>query len=100
MANSYDRGHLVRCDVQFKNAAGTFTDPTAILFKFRTPANLATTYTYGTDSQLVKDSTGKYHVDLSMTQEGDWYYRFEGTGALQAASEKNFKVRDSVFYTS
>jgi hypothetical protein len=90
-------GNLVRCTTTFRNTANAVADPTAITFKFKTPAGAITTYTYGVDQQLVKDSTGVYHVDLTANAVGTWNYRFAGTGTVVAATEGDFAVPASQF---
>ena len=95
--NTYDVGGLIRCSAIFTNIAGAAVDPAVVKFKFRTPAGTITTYTYGTDAALVKDSTGNYHVDVNATGEGMWFYRFESTGTGQAAEEHNFFIANSEF---
>jgi hypothetical protein len=83
---SYYVGDLVRISATWTNAAGSVTDPTAVLAKYRDPAGTVTTYTYGTDTELVKDSTGIYHVDIDADSAGKWLYRFYSTGPGQASS--------------
>jgi len=95
--NSYDIGVLVRCSAVFTDTTGAAIDPSAVKFKFKTPAGAITMYTYGTNVQLVKDGVGHYHVDISVTTNGDWLYRYESTGSGQAAEESTFFVRDSAF---
>lgn len=93
----YQKGDLVRCSGNFKNSAGSDIDPTTVSFKFTTPGGVATTYLYGTDAQVVKDSVGNYHVDLSVNQRGDWHYRWESTGTGQAAEDHQFTVAPSAY---
>jgi hypothetical protein len=96
--NQYDKGQLVRCYGTFSDEAGTTaTDPTTITFKFKNPAGTTTTYVYGTDSQLVKIGTGRYRVDVSGSSAGVWWYRFEGTGTVQAADEGQFLIEAGGF---
>jgi uncharacterized protein YfaS (alpha-2-macroglobulin family) len=99
---AYDAGDVVPCSFAVNNSAGTAADPTGLTFKIRSPAGTVTTYTYGTDSQLVKDSTGRYHVDwpvpAAAASEGLWSVRFEATGTNACAGEASFRVRDSAFY--
>lgn len=97
MANTYDKGDLVRVAAVFTNTAGTAIDPTAVLFQFRGPGVDTTDYTYGTDTELVKDSTGNYHVDINANASGKWYYRFYATGTGQSADEDYFAVARSKF---
>ena len=97
MAATYDVGDLVRVTGTFTNAAGAAVDPTVVTFTFRTPAGVATTYTYGVDAQLVKSATGVYYVDINVTAPQYWYCRFVSTGSGQAAGPHVFWVRPNDF---
>ncbi len=92
MASSYDIGDLVRVSGIFTNTAGAATDPTAIKVSVRAPDGTLTTYTYGTDAALKKETTGSYYLDIDATLAGFWFYRWFGTGAVQAADEAWFEV--------
>ena len=87
----------MRCSAVFTNSSGTAIDPTAVLFKVTNPAGTPTTYTYGEDDELVKDSVGNYHVDVDANAAGVWRYRFYSTGTGQAAEEGMFIVEESAF---
>ena len=76
---------------------GVRTDPTAVVFKIQDPSGNETTYTYGVDAALVKDSTGVYYVFYVMDEGGEWTVRFNGTGADYDAVEYSFNVNASVF---
>ena len=89
--NVYAKDSLVRVSSEF-TVSGTDTDPTVVKAMYKDPNNLVTTLTYGTDAALVKDATGKYHVDIAATIAGNWWYRFESTGAVVAANESEFVV--------
>jgi hypothetical protein len=89
---NYFQGSSVRVTATFENNAQVPTDPTTITAKIKTPAGVTTAYVYGVDSQLVKDSTGIYHIDVSANAAGIWSYRFEGTGSVLAASQDQFNV--------
>jgi hypothetical protein len=95
--NAYDKGDVVRCSGAFTNSAGTAIDPTAVLFTFIDPAGTSTTYTYGVDAALAKDSTGNYHVDVNADAEGIYHWRMYSTGTGKAAAEGEFVVTSSVF---
>ena len=97
MINSYVRGALVRCSVVFENAAGTDVDPAAVTFRFKTPAGTITSYVHGVDAQVVKDAVGTYRTDVNAAAEGEWHYRWEGSGANQAAADGQFTVQGGVF---
>lgn len=94
MANRFDKGDLVRCTGTFTTAGGAAQDPTTVKVSIRTPARVVTTYVYGVDGALVKDSTGVYHVDVDANQVGTWYVRWWATGTGQAAGESPFFVND------
>lgn len=97
MANNYQVGDLVRVTGTFTDINGNLIDPTSVLFSFKTPAGSITTYVYLTDAQLVKDSTGVYHVDVNANTIGTWPYRFYSTGVGQTAGEASFQVPFSNF---
>lgn len=93
--NVYDKGDLILLFANFVNAAGAATNPTTITLKTRDPAGTITTRT----AALI--TTGRYEYQLSLlgadAQSGQWSYWWQGTGAVQAVEEGQFKVRDSVF---
>jgi len=90
----FTKGKLVRSSAIFKNSAGTAIDPTAVKVKVRTPAKLTTEYVYGTDAEVVKDSTGNYHIDVSGSLSGFYFIYWYSTGTGQAAEEHFFEVVD------
>ena len=92
MANTYDLGDLIRCSGPFTNAAGAPIDPTGVNVSIREPGGTVTIYVYGTDSEVVKDSAGNYHIDVNANAPGRWYYRWWSTGTGQAADENWFQV--------
>jgi uncharacterized protein YfaS (alpha-2-macroglobulin family) len=94
MPNYYHQGDVARLSAAFADEGGTAADPDDVILKVETPDGTETTYTIG---DLVKDSTGAYHYDLPVDDPGRHWYRFEGTGIVQAASEAEFSVRRSVF---
>ena len=68
-----------------------------VAFKIKSLSGETISYEYGQDAELVKDDVGKYHVDISITASGKWYYRFFSTGIGHAAGETSFQVRKSAF---
>jgi hypothetical protein len=89
--NVYVKGNLVRVSASFTNEAGAALDPTVVKCVVLEPGDvLATTYTYGTDVAVVKDSTGHYHLDIDADEAGEWRYRWYSTGTGQSASEGLF----------
>ena len=76
---------------------GDYTDPAAVLFKFKNPAGVETAYTFGTNPEIVKEATGHYHVSIDADMPGWWYYKFYATGLKKSAFEGSFRVRSSNF---
>lgn len=95
MIDTYDKSDLVRVPVTFRNAAETPTDPTTVTFYFKTPAGEETSYVYGTDVELVRDSAGVFHVDVLADEPGMWVWRWKGTGLVAQADEGQFYVQPS-----
>jgi hypothetical protein len=86
MANSYEIDTLVRLAVAFATVSGSIpTDPTDIKLFVKPPTGGVTTYTYLL-SQVIKDSTGMYHMDLLVNAIGVWTYKWQGTGSAQVTS--------------
>jgi len=95
---TYDVGDMIRCSVRFATIAGVNTDPTVVTFRWLDPSGNAASDVFGTPGSLVvQDAVGLYHRDVSIDEEGQWFYRWEGTGVIQGAGEKSFLIRDSKF---
>ena len=96
MAGAYDKGDRPRCRAEFR-LNNILTDPTVITFKYKKPDGTVITLVYETDTELKRDSAGIYYIDIDVDLSGQWYYRFEGTGTVKAASESRFQVKVSEF---
>jgi hypothetical protein len=59
------------------------------------PNGTKTAYVNGADSEVVKDSTGNYHSDISGSSDGRWYSGWYGTGTGQAAAEDSWIIEGS-----
>lgn len=92
--NIYKTGQKVRVSVTF-TVNDVATDPTAVVCKIKDPGGNVTTFTYGVDAEVVKDSTGVYHVDVTTDENRIWYYRFEGSGSCTAVEEAGFLARSN-----
>lgn len=96
--NSYIKGNLVRVAGTFTGENGAVLDPTTVRVGVLAPgAVLPVMRTYGTDPEVVKDSTGRYHLDIDADTTGVWRYRWQSTGNGQAANEDAFEVLVSQF---
>ena len=75
----------------------TAIDPAALVVKVLEPgATTATTYTYGTDAELIRSDTGEYYIDIDLDDDGDWFVRMESTIPMDA-DEYHVLVQPSVF---
>src|SRR4051794_15649354 len=92
--NSYDIGEVVRLGLTVK-VAGVLTDPTTLTATVKDPSGTVTTYIYGTDSALVKISTGTFHLDVDATAAGTWNVRLASTGNGKGAEQGAFYVNPS-----
>ena len=91
---AYIVGDLVRVYVNFV-ASGLPTDPTTVILKYKSPGGTVTTWTFGVDTQVVKDSVGNYRADINANAGGTWYFRWEGTGVSQGAGQDSFVITAS-----
>lgn len=89
---AYDVNDGERVTFTYKNSSLVLADPTVVTATVTIPAGVATTYIYGTDAELVRDSTGVYHIDVTFTTAGDWTVEGHGTGAVTAATSQTFRV--------
>ena len=96
MAN-YISGTIVRNNAVFRTLANDATDPISVTFKMEIPSGVITTYEYGTDSELVRASTGVYYVDWTTATAGAYKYRFSSVGTVTGANEAQFTVPTSPF---
>lgn len=97
---SYSIGTKIRFTATFRiEATQALVDPTTVTFRFRNPSGTETSYVYGVNVELVRDSLGVFHVDLTPNASGSWYRRWIGTGAAAVAKESSFAV-DKTFFTT
>lgn len=89
---SYDLGDVVRQTGTFTNSGGTAADPGTVSFSYTDPSGSATSYTYPTDVQLVKQTTGVYYTDIPANLEGIYRWRWLSVGTGAASTEGQFAV--------
>lgn len=89
--DSFYIGQQIKIDAAFTNLAGAAADPTDIVAEVRTPSGEIDVYTYGTDADLTKLSTGSYRLLYTVDDDGLYHWRFAGTGAVIAAIEGQFR---------
>lgn len=93
----FELGSELRVKGAFDDDVPSELDPTVVRFTALKPDGTTFfDYIYLTDSELVRDSEGRYYVDLDLDQDGKWFARFWSTGAVgKAAQEVDFVVREA-----
>ena len=88
--NVYQRGDLVRIAGVFKNTDGNAIDPTTVALEVSKRSGVQTlTYDPG---DIVRDSLGNYHADISADEAGEVFWKWITTGTGQAAHHGEFRV--------
>jgi hypothetical protein len=98
--NKYLVGSVVTVAVVFVSIGSNDpVDPSTVTALIKHPTGAVDTYVYGVDEELVRDSVGRYHVDVTIpiNESSIWYYRFEGTGTNAAPGEASFEALPSNF---
>lgn len=90
-------GTKLRLAVRFTDPDGLDADPTQVVCKVRDPVGAEQAVTYGVDEGIVKDADGNFHMDVVPTMGGTYKYRWQGTGAVDAAVEGFVAVEPSAF---
>jgi hypothetical protein len=86
-------GNVVQVYAKFKDKHNALIDPTTVSVKIRTPAGVDTTYTYGVNPEVLKESTGVYYININTTgQTGTWFAKWTSTGTGQGVGQTNFTV--------
>jgi hypothetical protein len=93
--NTYDKGDTVRLSSAF-TSDGVPADPTDAILKIKKPDGTIETYKYSL-AEVTKESTGNYYRDVLMSQIGQLWYHWEGTGAIVTAGESYVVIRPSEF---
>lgn len=100
--NSHDISDVVTVSTLFRveatpGVASTLTpaDPTAVTLRVRKPDGVIVVYVYLVGVDIVRDSLGAFHADLTPVLSGIWHYRWEGTGAAAGTQDGVFFVRPS-----
>jgi uncharacterized protein YfaS (alpha-2-macroglobulin family) len=93
--DTYDKGDRPIIFADFKKASGEASNATVTL-KLINPDG-----TQSTRTAVQVGAVGHYEYELALTGadaiSGVWEYRFQATGALEAAEEGKFSVRKSKF---
>lgn len=74
--------------------AGVAKDPLLVRFFMRGPSGALITIAYP-DNAVVRRSTGRYEASVVVDVPGTWYFRWEGSGVIDAVEELTVPVRGS-----
>jgi len=85
-------GDVRRMTVSYQEKDETYHDPTTITLHILDPSGNITSYVYGTDSELVQESTGNYYADYLIDESGIWKYQWISTGTLPSMEEGSWPV--------
>ncbi len=94
--NTYDIGDLTVVEANFSDAE-TPVDPTTVTLRIMAPDEMTTTWVFGTNPEVTNPTVGNYRALIKLDLSGLWHYRWESTGAGQAAEEGALRVRPSIF---
>lgn len=98
----FDVGDKVRVFVQFEDSARLPAEPTSVAAAHKSPSGVTTqvaviTHDLSTNPLTGLPYVGRYYFDLEFTEGNNdepWWVRWEGTGAVTAAKEQPFPVRE------
>ena len=94
MSNDYDIGNGLILTGTFTTISGTNADPSAVTCRVKDPRGSTVVYTYAL-GQVTRVSVGVYTVQITPQYSGEYWYRFEGTGAIVAAMDQTFTIDPS-----
>jgi len=88
----YVADQVVQASFAFETG-GAPADPTDITATVQRPDGTLSTYTYS-GAQIAKDSTGNYHMNLTLDGGSVWMLHVQGAGAIVAAAMAEFSCLD------
>lgn len=89
---------VLRLNAAFRDASGNLIDPATVKFKTYSPCGMKRSYTYLTDAEVTKISTGRYAADIQPDETGRWRWHWETTGTgTTIAEEGDFLIQESPF---
>jgi hypothetical protein len=87
-------GDVNRITMQFydTDAPDTPLDPTGLVVVVVSPSGTRTTYTYGTDDELVRIETGKYRLSVTCDEAKGWAFTITASGNVTGVETGSFNV--------
>lgn len=103
MERRYDVNDTIEVRVKWFNKFGVATEPTAVKAGYTSPSGITTqvpggsiTHDTSTDPDTGSPRVGQYTFNLKFTEGSDvepWWVRWEASGAVEDAEEKDYWVR-------
>jgi len=94
----YDIGDLARVVASFVGTDGlTPGNPSMVTLQVMSPLGTVATHVFGAGS-IVQVGSAAYAHDFTITMAGSWFYRWEGTGMVQAADVWSLLGERDVFH--
>ena len=87
----YYVGQRVRVEFEFR-LYGVPTDPTVIQVAARNPVTESTVFLVYPNASLTRVGTGLYEADFMVSDPGQWHFRAEGAGVVDAVTEVHLDV--------
>jgi hypothetical protein len=95
---SYLTGNEVLLSATFTSVPEcVLTNPTTVTVQTLDPSGNIVEYTNASAPAVVNPSLGVFQCTITPVLTGIWKYRWEGAGAVIAASEQSFEIRPSAF---
>ena len=93
----YEYGSSPILTVTIRNQAGAIVDPATLIFRYKSSHGAGIiTYVYGTDPELVRETTGIYSVELYCEDSGAWDWEFKATSP-NCVLQGEFHIQNSLF---
>lgn len=90
MHDRFERDSLIRIEATETDIDLVPVDPTEIILKVEDPTGNVVTYEAPV---VIHDGVGRFHVDISVPLDGQWFYRWIASGQGQAAKRGSFTVQ-------
>lgn len=90
-------GETVNFYVSISDEDGKEVDPDGLEFYIKRPDAVIQSYTLGVGTDITKDSTGNYSIELTMAQVGTYQYKWKTSAPGISIEEGSIKVGAPVF---
>lgn len=91
--NDYYIGQRALIEAEFR-LLGIPTDPTIVQVHSKSPTGVSTVFTYPA-VQLTRRDVGLFETSIIVDEPGQWHFRVEGAGVVDAVTEVSLDVLDS-----